>query len=144
MQNNGKSFRLNLLYIISRQGDFVQLESSFNFDQLWLSVLKVFKCMRMIFNDELTTDHIGDQRWGWSSMRLIRSYWSTSLHLELFWGLRSNDESHSLTFVDSAGQVQGNCRTVDSTGARWCYTSHGSTCQVLTMKLWRSWSSVVL
>merc|ERR1719204_1176182 len=38
----------------------------------------------------------------------------------------------SLTFVDSAGQVQGNCRTVDSTGARWCYTSHGSTCQDLT------------
>ena len=84
-------------------------------------------------------DHIDDLRWGWPSMRLIRSYWwSASLDL------KCQKQSHSLTFVDSAGQVQGNCRTVDSTGARWCYTSHGSTCQVLTMKLWRSWSSVVI
>ena len=123
---NGKSFRLNLLYIISRQGDFVQLESSFNSDQLWLSVLKVFRCLRMIFNE---ADQI--------ILINFSAPWT-------FFGLRSNDESHSLTFVDSAGQVQGNCRTVDSTGARWCYTSHGSTCQVLTMKLWRSWSSVVI
>merc|ERR1712079_411681 len=27
----------------------------------------------------------------------------------------------SLTFSDSAGVVQGNCRTVDGSGARWCY-----------------------
>ena len=40
----------------------------------------------------------------------------------------------SLTFLDSGGQVQGNCLTVDSTGARWCYTSHGSTCQVGAIK----------
>merc|ERR1719266_1557378 len=40
----------------------------------------------------------------------------------------------SLTFVDSQGHVQGNCRTTDSTGARWCYTdaSYGSSCQDLT------------
>merc|ERR1719277_184735 len=40
----------------------------------------------------------------------------------------------SLTFVDSAGHVQGNCRSVDSTGARWCYIdpSYGSSCQDLT------------
>merc|ERR1712038_865886 len=36
----------------------------------------------------------------------------------------------SLTFVDSQGQVQGNCLSVDSTGARWCYVDHlPSTCQ---------------
>merc|ERR1711971_557537 len=36
----------------------------------------------------------------------------------------------SLTFVDSQGQVQGNCRSVDSTGARWCYVDHlPSSCQ---------------
>merc|ERR1711971_867236 len=36
----------------------------------------------------------------------------------------------SLTFVDSHGQVQGNCRSVDSTGARWCYVDHlPSSCQ---------------
>merc|ERR1711902_128683 len=40
----------------------------------------------------------------------------------------------SLTFVDSAGHVQGNCRSVDSTGAKWCYIdpSYGSSCQDLT------------
>merc|ERR1712198_480380 len=40
----------------------------------------------------------------------------------------------SLTFVDSAGHVQGNCRSVDSTGARWCYIdpSYGTSCQDLT------------
>merc|ERR1712018_25254 len=34
----------------------------------------------------------------------------------------------SLTFVDSAGHVQGNCRSIDSTGAKWCYIdpSYGS------------------
>ena len=36
--------------------------------------------------------------------------------------------------MDSQGHVQGNCRTTDSTGARWCYTdaSYGSSCQDLT------------
>merc|ERR1712165_621792 len=39
----------------------------------------------------------------------------------------------SLTFVDSQGQVQGNCRSVDSTGARWCYVDHlPSPCQDLS------------
>ena len=40
----------------------------------------------------------------------------------------------SLTFVDSAGHVQGNCKSVDSTGARWCYIdpSYGTSCQDLT------------
>merc|ERR1711999_36161 len=37
----------------------------------------------------------------------------------------------SLTFRDSAGQVQGNCNTVDSTGAQWCYVDSYSTCQDL-------------
>jgi len=36
--------------------------------------------------------------------------------------------------VDSQGHVQGNCKTTDSTGARWCYidASYGSSCQDLT------------
>ena len=40
----------------------------------------------------------------------------------------------SLTFVDSSGHVQGNCKSVDGSGAQWCYTdpSYGSTCQDLT------------
>merc|ERR1712184_32969 len=39
----------------------------------------------------------------------------------------------SLTFVASHGQVQGNCRSVDSTGARWCYIDHlPSSCQDLS------------
>merc|ERR1712014_179055 len=39
----------------------------------------------------------------------------------------------SLTFVDSQGHVQGNCRSVDSTGARWCYVDHlPSSCQDLS------------
>ena len=39
----------------------------------------------------------------------------------------------SLTFLDSAGVVQGNCLTVDSTGARWCYVDSNrlSSCQDL-------------
>merc|ERR1712109_318449 len=36
----------------------------------------------------------------------------------------------SITFLDSAGVEQGNCKTVDGTGARWCYVDHlPSTCQ---------------
>eukprot|EP00092_Neocalanus_flemingeri_P006698 GFUD01007234.1.p1 GENE.GFUD01007234.1~~GFUD01007234.1.p1 ORF type:complete len:172 (-),score=37.72 GFUD01007234.1:75-590(-) len=36
----------------------------------------------------------------------------------------------SLTFVDSVGQIQGNCRSVDHTGAQWCYVdSLHSSCQ---------------
>ena len=40
----------------------------------------------------------------------------------------------SLTFADSAGVVQGNCKTVDGSGARWCYVdaAYGSSCQDLT------------
>merc|ERR1719471_460325 len=38
----------------------------------------------------------------------------------------------SLTFVDSSGHIQGNCKSVDSTGAQWCYVdSHHSSCQDL-------------
>merc|ERR1712179_552100 len=36
----------------------------------------------------------------------------------------------SITFLDSAGVEQGNCKTVDGTGAQWCYVDHlPSTCQ---------------
>merc|ERR1739842_18945 len=36
----------------------------------------------------------------------------------------------SITFLDSAGEEQGNCKTVDGTGAQWCYVDHlPSTCQ---------------
>jgi hypothetical protein len=36
--------------------------------------------------------------------------------------------------VDSAGHEQGNCHSVDGTGAQWCYidTAYGSSCQDLT------------
>merc|ERR1711936_1017559 len=36
-----------------------------------------------------------------------------------------------LTFQDQYGAIQGNCKSVDSTGARWCYIdqSFGSSCQ---------------
>merc|ERR1711862_747243 len=38
----------------------------------------------------------------------------------------------SITFLDSAGVEQGNCKTVDGTGAQWCYVDHlPSTCQDL-------------
>merc|ERR1711909_89187 len=38
----------------------------------------------------------------------------------------------SITFLDSAGVKQGNCKTVDGTGAQWCYVdSTASTCQDL-------------
>merc|ERR1739844_589430 len=38
----------------------------------------------------------------------------------------------SITFLDSAGVEQGNCKTVDATGAQWCYVdSTASTCQDL-------------
>merc|ERR1711992_82579 len=38
----------------------------------------------------------------------------------------------SITFLDSAGVEQGNCKTLDGTGAQWCYVdSSASTCQDL-------------
>merc|ERR1712224_1157303 len=38
----------------------------------------------------------------------------------------------SITFLDSAGVEQGNCKTVDGTGAQWCYVdSTASSCQDL-------------
>merc|ERR1712186_136397 len=38
----------------------------------------------------------------------------------------------SITFLDSSGTEQGNCKTVDGTGAQWCYVdSTLSTCQDL-------------
>ena len=38
----------------------------------------------------------------------------------------------SLTFRDAKGEVQGNCRTVDGTGAQWCYVDSAySSCQDL-------------
>merc|ERR1711963_26899 len=38
-----------------------------------------------------------------------------------------------LTFRDAKGEVQGNCLTVDRTGAQWCYVdaAHSSSCQDL-------------
>merc|ERR1711956_66910 len=38
----------------------------------------------------------------------------------------------SLTFRDTTNTVQGNCKTVDGTGAQWCYVdSSSSSCQDL-------------
>merc|ERR1719228_1899759 len=39
----------------------------------------------------------------------------------------------SLTFQDRFGQIQGNCRSADHTGARWCYvdSARRSSCQDL-------------
>merc|ERR1712008_14060 len=38
----------------------------------------------------------------------------------------------SLTFSDTSNTVQGNCKTVDGTGAQWCYVdSSSSSCQDL-------------
>merc|ERR1719219_2842580 len=38
----------------------------------------------------------------------------------------------SLTFRDSAGVIQGNCATIDNTGAQWCYVDSSlSSCQDL-------------
>jgi len=38
----------------------------------------------------------------------------------------------SLTFLDSSSSVQGNCNTVDGTGAQWCYVDSSlSSCQDL-------------
>merc|ERR550534_2417589 len=38
----------------------------------------------------------------------------------------------SLTFLDSSSIVQGNCNTVDGTGAQWCYVDSSlSSCQDL-------------
>merc|ERR1712115_302984 len=34
-----------------------------------------------------------------------------------------------LTFRDKFNRVQGNCKTADNTGAQWCYTEYGSTCE---------------
>merc|ERR1712186_92722 len=42
----------------------------------------------------------------------------------------------SLTFRDAKGEGQGNCLTVDSTGAQWCYVdSEYSSCQDLVPSL---------
>merc|ERR1712117_705681 len=39
-------------------------------------------------------------------------------------------QAASLAFLDSAGVEQGNCKTVDGTGAQWCYVDHlPSSCQ---------------
>merc|ERR1712177_202881 len=37
----------------------------------------------------------------------------------------------SLTFRDKYNRIQGNCKTSDNTGAQWCYTEPGSTCEDL-------------
>merc|ERR1712126_728005 len=34
-----------------------------------------------------------------------------------------------LTFRDKYNRIQGNCKTTDNTGAQWCYTEYGSTCE---------------
>merc|ERR1712014_113535 len=46
-------------------------------------------------------------------------------------GTNCGCQCSSLTFRDSSGVVQGNCKTVDSTGAQWCYVDSYSTCQDL-------------
>merc|ERR1712112_721022 len=33
------------------------------------------------------------------------------------------------TFRDKYNRIQGNCKTTDNTGAQWCYTEYGSTCE---------------
>merc|ERR1712115_226482 len=34
-----------------------------------------------------------------------------------------------LTFRDKYNRIQGNCKTAVNTGAQWCYTEYGSTCE---------------
>ena len=34
----------------------------------------------------------------------------------------------SLTFLDESRRIQGNCKTADNTGARWCYVPSYNTC----------------
>merc|ERR1711997_85720 len=34
----------------------------------------------------------------------------------------------SLTWMDANGRIQGNCKTADNTGARWCYVPSYNTC----------------
>merc|ERR1712177_76702 len=51
----------------------------------------------------------------------------------------------SLTFRDKYNRIQGNCKTSDNTGAQWCYTEHGSTCEDLQRSIrfgaqGRTWS----
>merc|ERR1712121_256036 len=33
------------------------------------------------------------------------------------------------SFRDKFNRIQGNCKTADNTGAQWCYTEYGSTCE---------------
>merc|ERR1712050_802477 len=40
-----------------------------------------------------------------------------------------NCQCSDLTFRDKFNRVQGNCKTADNTGAQWCYTEYGSTCE---------------
>merc|ERR1712080_307213 len=35
----------------------------------------------------------------------------------------------SLTFRDKYNRIHGNCKRADNTGAQWCYTEPGSTCE---------------
>merc|ERR1711872_900286 len=42
-----------------------------------------------------------------------------------------NCQCSSLVWQDKYGKVQGNCRTADHTGAKWCYVREGSTCSDL-------------
>merc|ERR1712115_421722 len=51
----------------------------------------------------------------------------------------------SLTFRDKYNRIQGNCKTSDNTGAQWCYTEPGSTCEDLQRSIrfgaqGRTWS----
>merc|ERR1711962_1470960 len=40
-----------------------------------------------------------------------------------------NCQCSDLTFRDKFNRIQGNCKTADNTGAQWCYTEYGSTCE---------------
>ncbi|CAB4065904.1 unnamed protein product [Lepeophtheirus salmonis] len=40
-------------------------------------------------------------------------------------------QCNNYIFRDNYGKTQGNCNTVDKTGAKWCYVSRGNTCNDL-------------
>nr|XP_040571275.1 loricrin-like isoform X2 [Lepeophtheirus salmonis] len=41
-------------------------------------------------------------------------------------------QCNNYIFRDNYGKTQGNCNTVDKTGAKWCYVSRGNTCNDVT------------
>nr|XP_040571383.1 keratin, type I cytoskeletal 9-like isoform X1 [Lepeophtheirus salmonis] len=41
-------------------------------------------------------------------------------------------QCNNYIFLDKYGKTQGNCNTVDKSGAKWCYVSRGNTCNDVT------------